>query len=156
MRWSGIACLAHLALLSTNQASAASDMDVLKQFGMLGHVAVDCSAPYSIRNPHLIFTADADGNVTRTLRMTRDPDTTTSMRNLRMVGPATLQYEEADRQSEMTISIIKQANGTFRSWRSVRTNGPKKGEVLIADGRFPEGTETVAFTFCGLEDVQPR
>jgi hypothetical protein len=150
MRWIGIACLAHLGLLGTVQASAASDADVVRRFGLLGRMAVDCSAPYGQSNPHVIFAVSADGKVTRTLRMTPDLDATLTVRNVRMAGPNVLQYDETGRQSEMALSIIKQSDGKFRSWRWVRTSGPDKGQVLIEDGKFTKGgSDTLAFTFCG-------
>jgi hypothetical protein len=148
-RWLGATGLACLWLFGAGQPAAAADADVLRQFGMLGRLAVDCSAPYGKSNPHLIFAVGADGKITRTLRMTPDLDATLTMRNLRMVGPNVMQYDETGRQSELTISIAKQSDGRFRSWSSVRTSGPKTGEVLFKDGKTSEGSDTLAFTFCG-------
>ena len=136
--------LAGLATLLASPAALAADADVLRQFGMQGRQAVDCSRPYSQDNPHIIYGVSPQGQVTRTLRMTPDLDGTFAMRNLRMVGPETMQYDETGRQSELTITIAK-INGKFRSWRSVRANGT----VLIADGKFASsGNPTIAFEKC--------
>ena len=138
--------LALLALLGLpiGPATAASDADVLRQFGMLGRIAVDCNAPYSQANPHLIYAVSPQGQLTRTLRMTPELDGTFPMRNVHMLGPNLLQHDETGRQSELTITVAK-IDGKFRSWRSVRANG----EVLIADGKFPaSGNPTISFEKC--------
>ena len=143
MRDASFAVLVIAALLASPRAQAA-DADVLRQFGMQGRHAIDCSAPHSQDNPHLIYAVSPQGKITRTLRMTPDLDGTFPMRNLRMLGPDTMQFDETGRQSELTITVAK-INGKFRSWRSVRANG----EVLIADGKFSSsGNPTVAFEKC--------
>ena len=76
--------------------------------------------------------------------MTPELDGTFPMRNVRMLGPDPMQYEETGRQSELTITVAKIA-GKFRSWRSVRPDG----DVLIADGKFAtSGNPTIAFEKC--------
>ena len=145
MRPAKLAVLSLVGLLGIiAPAASASDGDVLKQFGMLGRQAVDCAAPASGSNPHLIFSVSPQGKVTRTLKMDPELDGTFPIRNLRMVGPDTLQFDETARRSEYTIAVVK-IGGKFRSWRSVRADGT----ILIADGKFPKtGAPTLAFTKC--------
>ena len=142
MRSISLALLALLVPLGIAPADAASDRDVLKLFGMLGRIAVDCAAPASRSNPHVIFSVSPQGNVTRTLNMMEPTlDGTFPIRNVRLLAPDRLQYEETGRQSELTTTLVKIA-GKIRSWRSVRADGT----VLIADGKFPKtGTPTIAF-----------
>ena len=137
--------LALLSLLGLPISPAtASDADVLRQFGMLGRIAVDCKVPHSQANPHLIYAVSPQGQLTRTLRMTPELDGSFPMRNVHMLGPNLLQHDETGRQSELTITVAK-IGGKFRSWRSVRANG----EVLIADGKFPaSGNPTISFEKC--------
>jgi len=143
MRGTFFALVALCTLLADTVALAA-DADVLRQFGMQGRQAIDCSKPHSQDNPHLIYGVSPQGRVTRNLRMTPDLDGTFAMRNLRMLGPDTLQFEEAGRQSELTITVAR-INGKYRSWRSVRADGT----VLIADGKFASsGNPTPAFEKC--------
>ena len=145
MRSFRLAFLVALSTLLGSQAGAASDGDTLKKFGMLGRLAVDCAAPYSVKNPHLIYAVSSQGQLTRTLKMTPDLDGTFLVRNVRLLTADLMQHNETSRQSEMTITV-KKINGKFRSWHSMRANGT----VLIADGKFPEsGSPTLAFTFCG-------
>jgi hypothetical protein len=59
-----------------------------------------------------------------------------------------LQYDETGRQGDLTISVIRQRDGTFRSWRSVRISGADNGAVLIDNGRTKSGSDTLAFTAC--------
>jgi hypothetical protein len=136
--------LALLVILGIAPADAASDGDVLKQFGLLGRLAVNCAAPAGVNNPYLIYAVSPQGKVTRTLKMDPKLDGTFPMRNVRLLRPDLLQHDETGRQSELTITVAKIA-GKFRSWRSVRANGT----VLIADGKFPEtGSPTLAFEAC--------
>ncbi len=138
--------LALLVLLGTAPAAVAADADVLRRFGMLGRLAVDCAAPYSQSNPHQIYAVSPKGNVTRTLKMDSPKrDATLSLRNIRMLTPDLLQFEETGRASALTITIVK-IDGKFRNWDSTQANGT----ILIADGKFYDsGKPTVAFTFCG-------
>ena len=136
--------LAALSTLLGSQAAVAGDVDVLRQFGMLGRIAVDCNAPHSQSNPHLIYAVSPQGQLTRTLKMTPDLDGTFPMRNVRIIAPDMLQHDETGRQSELTITVAK-IDGRFRSWRSVRADGT----VLIADGKFASsGNPTIAFEKC--------
>ncbi len=149
MRYVSVAYMVFLTLLCSVPVAHASDGDVIRQFGLLGRIAIDCSAPYSAKNPYLIYAVSAQGKVTRTLKMGTDLDGTFAMRNFRMAGPGLLQYDETGRQSNLTVSVAK-VGGKFRSWRSVRISGPNKGAVLIADGKFADGdNQTPAFEFCG-------
>jgi hypothetical protein len=130
--------------LPISPATAASDADVLRQFGMLGRIAVDCKSPHSQANPHLIYAVSPQGQLTRTLRMVPDLDGSFPMRNVRIIAPDMLQHDETGRQSELTITVAK-IGGKFRSWRSVRADGT----VLIADGKFPNtGAPTIVFEKC--------
>jgi hypothetical protein len=145
MRPVRLALLVLLSLLGSVPAVSAADIDVLKKFGMLGTTAVDCATPPGPSNPYVIFAVSPQGKATRTLQM-MDPglDATLAIRNLRLLAPDTLQFNETGRQSELTITLVKVA-GKFRSWRSVRADGT----VLIADGKFPKTEKpTLAFTFC--------
>jgi hypothetical protein len=136
--------LAGLAALLGSPAAIAGDVDVLRQFGMLGRLAVDCSTPHSQSNPHLIYGVSPQGQLTRTLRMTPELDGSFPMRNVHLLGPDFMQHDETGRQSELTITVAKIA-GKFRSWRSVRADGT----VLIADGKFASsGNPTIAFEKC--------
>jgi hypothetical protein len=144
MRFVGLPLLVVAWLFGTS--ASASDADVLRQFGLLGRIAVDCAARPSGTNPHLIFAVSPQGKITRTLE-TADPelDATLPMRNLWLAAPDLLQYHETGRQSELTITI-KKVGGKFRSWRSERADGT----ILVADGKFASsGSPTVVFNFCG-------
>ena len=144
MRSLGVALLGVVTLLGSAPADA-SDRDALRQFGIYGKLAVDCAAPAGSKNPHLFFAVSREGKATRTLKMA-DPelDATLSIRNVRIIAPDRLQYNETGRQSELVIVIAKEGN-KFRSWSSTRADGT----VLVKDGKFPSsGSPTIAFTAC--------
>ena len=117
MRYAGVACLLLLTLFgSVPFAPRIPDGDIIRQFGILGRQALNCSAPYSKENPHMIYAVSAQGKVTRALKMSPDLDGLFAMRNLRMAGPDLMQYDETGRTSDLTISIAKMG-GKFRAWR---------------------------------------
>jgi hypothetical protein len=148
MRYFSVAHLLFLTLFCNIPIARASDADVIRKFGILGRQALNCAAPYSTDNPHMIYAVSAQGQITRTLQMKPDLDGTFAMRNLRMAGPELMQYDETARASELTISVAR-IGGKFRAWRSVRSSGPDKGKVLIADGKFTSsGNPTPAFERC--------
>jgi hypothetical protein len=136
----------NLALAGLAPATAASDADALRRFGMLGRLAVDCSAPHSQSNPHQVYAVSPSGAVTRSMRMDNPAlDATLPLRNVRMLTSDLLQFEELGRASTLTVSIIK-IDGRFRNWNSTQANGV----ALIVDGKFTDsGRPTTAFTFCG-------
>ena len=140
-------CLALVALSTIfgSPADAASDGDVLKQFGMLGTFAVTCAAPPSQSNPYLIYSVSPQGVVTYTLNMMNtDLDGTERIHNLRLLAPDRLQHDRVGRQYNTTITVVKIA-GKIRSWRSVRADGT----VLIQDGTFVNGgSPTQSFEKC--------
>jgi hypothetical protein len=143
MRNAGLVFLPYLTLFSAT-AAVASDADVIKRFGMAGTLALNCSAPAGKDNPYMIYAAPANGKITRTLKMDPSIDGTFPLRNLRMVGPDSLQSDETGLQSEVTVTMTK-IGGKFRSWRSNRADGT----VLIADGKFANsGKPTPAFELC--------
>jgi len=140
MRSFGLALVALCCPLLCGEALA-SDADVLRQFGMLGRLAVDCKAPHSRSNPHLLFRASPKGKLTRTLTRARDRDGTFPMRNLRLLTADRLQYQEISRGFEKTITVVRM-DGKFRFWHSVQSDGV----VLIADGKL-SNTGAATFTF---------
>ncbi|HEX6740617.1 MAG TPA: hypothetical protein VF079_02330 [Sphingomicrobium sp.] len=128
--------------------NTASDVDVLRQFGIFGTTAPDCSAPPSSANPHVTYAVDADGELTRTLRTGTAIDATLKMRNAHLLRSDLLEYEETGRQSELKV-VMARIDRKFRGWHSVRTSGPETGDVLIDQGILSAtGKPTLAFTLC--------
>ena len=145
MRTFGLALSVCLTLIGVAPAAVAADADVLQGFGMLGRIAVDCGAPYSPSNPHQIYAISPMGGVTRTLKIDDNFNAALPLRNLRMLTPDLLQFEEIGRALPLTVSIVK-IDGKFRNWQSTQANGI----TLIADGKFADrGKSTITFKFCG-------
>ena len=104
------------AFLIPLASADASDGDILKRFGMLGNLAVDCAAPHAYGNPHFTISLSPQGTITYTILQGRSRESRT-MRNLRLLTPELLQYE-----SDGTVTIAK-IEGKFRIWRFVGTDG---------------------------------
>ena len=127
----------------------ASDADVLKRFGILGTLALDCDQAVSQSNPYLVFAVDAAGQATRTLKTGGTAiDATLKMRNVSLVRADLLVYDETGRSSELRVSFAK-SDGKYRGWHTVRTSGAENGTVLIDNGVSKiSGKPTPSFTFC--------
>ena len=137
--------LAGLATLLASPAALAADADVLRQFGMQGRVALNCGAPYSQSNPHVIYGVSPQGAITRTLRMTPDLDGTFPMRNLRMLSPTTMQFDETGRQSSSPSpsprSTASSAAGA-RCAPTARSSSPTASSPTAAVPRKPSRSAT--------------
>src|SRR5215475_9419086 len=125
--------LAALAtVLTASGANASPNADALRQFGMLGHFAVDCGRPPSIFNPHETFAVDASGAVSRSLQMGGvKGDGSFPVWNIAILGHDRLQYEESSNGLDFKITVLKIGN-RFRSWLSVTTDG----RILVRDGKL--------------------
>jgi hypothetical protein len=57
MRYFSLALFGFFAVssIAPTAVAADADADVLRRFGMLGRLAIDCAAPYSQSNPHQIY-----------------------------------------------------------------------------------------------------
>jgi hypothetical protein len=147
MRTLGLALIVScVAFVGTS--AFASDADVLKQFGILGTLAIDCSAPVSKDNAYLTFAVDGAGQATRTVKNGTAIDATLKIRNVSLVRSDLLVFEETGRSSELRVSFAK-IDGKYRGWHTVRTSGAENGTVLVDNGvSKTSGKPTVAFTFC--------
>ena len=136
------------SLAAAEAGGTASTADALREFGMIGTMALNCHAPPSDRNPYVTYRVGPDGQVTREPQTGPTAEAKFRMRNAHRVGPDRLEYEETGRQSELKV-LVARIDGRFRGWRSVRTSGPEAGAVLIDNGVITAtGEPSAAFSFC--------
>ena len=141
-----------LGFLVPLASAAASDADVLKQFGMLEHLAVDCTAPDSDRNPHFMISVSPQGKITYNIVQGRSRENRT-MHNLRLLTPELLQHESAAVTGGTIASVtgtIAKIDGKFRVWRLVGADGT----IYVEDGKTTRDTPrehepTQALMVCG-------
>ena len=75
--------------------------------------------------------------------MSPNLDGTFEIRNLHLLAPDRLQYEEMDGAARLQSSEPKP--GKFRPWSSVRTDGT----VVMKEGNLPTARPTLQFARCG-------
>ena len=80
--------------------------------------------------------------------MTPELDGTFPVRNLRMLGPETMQFDETGRQSELITVTVARINGKFRSWHSVRANGTVLIAAASREAATPRPPSRSARRFC--------
>jgi hypothetical protein len=119
-------------MAANGPAHAASDADVLRDFGMLGTSAVDCGHPPTPANPYMVF-ADVGGSVHRVLRTgVQQLDGTFRVRAISRLDDthAAMEIEDATGKFAKVV-IVRQGN----VWHTDRSDEPD-GRPLIRDGRI--------------------
>jgi hypothetical protein len=116
------------------------DADVLKDFGLIGHWALDCSKPASRTNPHSRFIITdgwppvyevAFGDVRTAGAWT--------VRDAHLIGDGRIGFELAIGVVTFANVVTQKANGRMRSMES--TDG--EGRQLVHEGRLSRtGQET--------------
>lgn len=115
----------------------ASDESTLAKAGVLGTWAIDCSAPASSSNFHLVYAVDKTGAATET--QLTGSKSVRQLSNVQFISDQWLLYSYHDADGEM-LSILTFIDGAKKkSWWSVG-NG---GAAYIRDGKFQPGGNSV-------------
>lgn len=117
--------------------SLASDETTLAKAGVLGTWAIDCSAPASSSNFHLVYAVDKNGAASET--QVTGSKSVRQLSNVQFISDQWLLYSYHDADGEM-LSILTYVDGTRKkSWWSVG----KGGAAYIRDGKFQPGGNSV-------------
>jgi hypothetical protein len=141
-----------LALPGLAQAQT-SPRDAMRNVGMLGTWANDCSQPSGEDNFYTVYAGLPNGNVRRTYYNTPDRvksyNEYTITRAIQLPANQVSYRQEAETEPGKTdrIDVILIKDGDkYKIWSSVRDNG----EVLVENGKFPKsGGESPWQTRCG-------
>ena len=128
---------AAFALALPALANAASPRDVLRDFGMLGTWATDCSQPSGESNFYTVYAGVTDGNVRRTYYNTPDREKPYNeyliTRAIRLpADQLSYRQEGTVNHDKMDVILIKDGN-KYKVWSSVRDDGT----ALVENGKFP-------------------
>ena len=140
---------AAFALALPALAYADGPRDVLRNFGMLGTWATDCSQPAGANNFYTVYAGRTDGRVMRTYYNTADrkkPYNEYFINRAIRLPADQLSYrqERSDGNDKIDVILLKDGN-RYRIWSSVRDDG----EVLVENGKFPKsGDESPWQTKC--------
>ena len=130
-------------------ASAQSARDVLRDFGMLGTWATDCSRPSESNNFYTVYAGMSDGRVRRTYYNTPDRAKPYNVyfvtRAIRLPADQ-LSYQQVGEVNNDKIDVILLKDGNkYKIWSSVTA----EGKALVRDGKFPDsGSESPWQTKC--------
>jgi|SRR5215471_13688206 len=118
-------------------ASAQSPSAVLREFGLLGTWATDCSRPSDSDNFYTIYAGMSDGRVRRTYYNTPDRKTPYNVyiitRAIRLPSDMLSYQQEGDvNQDKIDVILLKDGN-KYKIWSSVTA----EGKALVKDGKFP-------------------
>lgn len=119
-------------------AHADTPRDVLRDFGMLGTWATDCSRPSGEDNFYTVYAGTTDGNVRRTYYNTPDREKAYNeysiTRAIRLPADQ-LSYRQEGSVDHDKIDVILLKDGNkYKIWSSVRDDGA----VLVDKGKFPK------------------
>jgi hypothetical protein len=125
------------ALALPTIASAQSSRDVLRDFGLLGTWATDCSRPSGADNFYTVYAGMSNGNVRRTYYNTPDRATPYNVyiitRAIRLPADQ-LSYQQTGEANNDKIDVILLKDGNkYKIWSSVT----EEGKALVQEGKFP-------------------
>jgi hypothetical protein len=141
--------LAALTLALPTLAQAQAPRDILRDFGLLGTWATDCSRPSAEDNFYTIYAGMPDGNVRRTYYNTPDREKAYNeyivTRAIRLPADQ-LSYRQEGAVDHDKIDVVLLKDGAkYKIWSSVREDG----QALVQDGKFPKsGDESPWQTKC--------
>ena len=138
-----------LALCLPSFASAQSARDVMRDFGILGTWATDCSKPSGASNFYTIYAGMPDGQVRRTYYNTPDRKKAYNeyivRRAIRLPADMISYVQEGSVDHDRIDVILLKDGSKYKIWSSVRDSG----ETLVKDGKFPgSGDESPWQTRC--------
>jgi hypothetical protein len=118
-------------------ASAQSPRDVLREFGLLGTWATDCSRPSDSDNFYTIYAGTSDGRVRRTYYNTpgreKPYNVYTVTRAIRLPADQLSYQQEGDVNHDKIDVILLKDGSRYKIWSSVTD----EGKVLVKEGKFP-------------------
>ena len=132
------------SMLATGSAQGASDADTLAAFSLLGESAVDCKAPPSRDNPHVVF-GDSRVGLAEILKTgPAELDEAYPLRAAKILDRARISMEiEGSTEKLSKIIIVKSG----KVWHT--ESSEIDGRMLIKDGRLASrGTEIPRFERC--------
>src|SRR5215813_2388944 len=129
--------LAAAFALAMPALAADSPTQVLRDFGMLGTWATDCSRPSNSDNFYTIYAGQSDGRVRRTYYNTPDRKTPYNVyivtRAVKLPSDMLSYQQEGDvNQDKIDVILLKDGN-KYKIWSSVTA----EGKALVKDGKFP-------------------
>ncbi|HLH86948.1 MAG TPA: hypothetical protein VKX28_00705 [Xanthobacteraceae bacterium] len=127
------------ALALPTLVSAATPREVLRDFGMLGTWANDCSQPSSADNFYTVYAGMPDGNVRRTYYNTPDRKNPYNeyyiIRAIRLpADQLSYRQEGSVNHDKMDVILLKDGD-KYKIWSSVRDDD---NTVLVENGKFPK------------------
>jgi hypothetical protein len=126
-----------LALGLPSLANAQSARDVMRDFGMLGTWASDCSKPSDASNFYTVYAGLPDGKVRRTYYNTPDRKTPYNeyilRRAIRLPADMMSYVQEGTVDHDRIDVVLLKDGSKYKIWSSVRDND----EALVRDGKFP-------------------
>ncbi len=129
-----------LALPALAQAQT-SVRDVMRDFGLLGTWATDCSKPSGEENFYTVYAGMTNGNVRRTYYNTPDREKAYNeyviTRAIRLPADQLSYKQEGSVEHDKIDVILLKDGNKYKIWSSVRENG----EVLVENGKFPKSGE---------------
>src|ERR1700722_159931 len=122
-----------LLLCNVWAGAEAADNEAIRQSGIIGRWAIDCSRPLGSSNPYLLY-AVANPNPVLTLSMAlRDRDGTFDIRSVKLIERNRISFYDKKRGEAFGYNVVLElSNNRLRSISSIKDDGT----VEIKDGIF--------------------
>ena len=140
---------AAFALALPALAYADASRDVLRNFGMLGTWATDCTRPSGEDNFYTVYAGMPDGNVRRTYYNTPDREKAYNeyiiTRAIRLPADQLSYRQEGSTEHDKIDVVLLKDGNKYKIWSSVT----EEGKALVKDGKFPgSGSQSPWQTKC--------
>jgi len=141
-----------IVLAGSRAANAETVGQVLKNFGLLGTWANDCSKPASSNNYHTIYEATSNGDVRRTYYNEPNKNKIYSqfvIKRVSRVAADQILYEQ-EGQDDLQYVVLKKIANRYR----IFSNHSRAGKVFVQEGKYVKdspathGNETPWQTKC--------
>jgi hypothetical protein len=124
--------LSALVLTASGAANAQTVQQALKEFGLLGTWATDCSKPPASNNFLTIYAAMPNGDVKRTYYNAPNKVYSESvLKRVSRVATDQILYEQ-EVESDLQFVVLKRVGNRYR----VFSNHSRAGKVFVQEGKF--------------------
>jgi hypothetical protein len=125
------------------EPTGATGPSVLVKDGVVGRWALDCAKPFSVENPHLLYSLPSSGGASEQVLMDAKHDRTTTLQDIAELEGGFVQWSQKAGQGLATI-VTKIDGSRLQTWHAKHSDGT----LMVDKGRYAGGSEVPWFSRC--------
>lgn len=123
--------------------TGATGPSVLVKDGVVGRWALDCAKPFSVENPHLLYSLPSSGGASEQVLMDAKHDRTTTLLDIAELEGGFVQWSQKAGQGLATI-VTKIDGSRLQTWHAKHSDGL----LMVEKGHYAGGSEVPWFSRC--------